>query len=134
MAAVTQWTDELYAEMSSEYVSRINEFPEDERAGVSMEIVNELAKAKGVSPNGFRMKLSKEGVYVKKEAGKVSKPSTAEAKSGGARTSKATAHAELRSAFTDAGLEEDFLDEAIIDKLTGKAAAHLAEAIRKITK
>lgn len=135
MAAVTQWTDELYAEMSSEYVSRINEFPEDERAGVSMEIVNELAKAKGVSPNGFRMKLSKEGVYIKKEAGKASKPSsTAEAKSGGARTSKATAHAELRSAFTDAGLEEDFLDEAIIDKLTGKAAAHLAEAIRKITK
>lgn len=134
MAAVTQWTDELYAEMSSEYVSRINEFPEDERAGVSMEIVNELAKAKGVSPNGFRMKLSKEGVYVKKEAGKASKPSTTEAKSGGARTSKATAHAELRSAFTDAGLEEDFLDEAIIDKLTGKAAAHLAEAIRKITK
>lgn len=135
MAAVTQWTDELYAEMSSEYVSRINEFPEDERAGVSMEIVNELAKAKGVSPNGFRMKLSKEGVYIKKEAGKASKPSsTTEAKSGGARTSKATAHAELRSAFTDAGLEEDFLDEAIIDKLTGKAAAHLAEAIRKITK
>lgn len=134
MATVTQWTPELYAEMASEYTARIEQFPEDERAGVSMEIVNELSKKKGVSPNGFRMKLSKEGIYIKKEAGKKSESTSSEPKAGGARTSKATAHAELRSAFADAGLEDDFLDEAIIEKLTGKAAAHLAEAIRKITK
>lgn len=135
MAAVTQWTDELYAEMSGEYTSRIEQFPEEERPGVSMEIVNELSKKHGVSPNGFRMKLSKEGIYIKKDAGaKKTEAGSSEPKAGGARTSKATAHAELRSAFTDAGLEESFLDDAIIDKLTGKAASHLAEAIRKITK
>lgn len=134
MAAVTQWTPELYAEMASEYTARIEQFPEEERAGISMEIVNELSKEHGVSPNGFRMKLSKEGLYIKKDAAAKKADSSSEPKAGGARTSKATAHAELRSAFADAGLEEDFLDAAIIDKLTGKAAAHLAEAIRKITK
>ena len=133
--AVVQWTEELFEEMSGEYVKRVEAFPEDERAGVSMEIVNELSKEHGVSPNGFRMKLSKAGLYIKKEAGaKTSTSAGSEPKAGGARTSKATAHAELRSAFSDAGLEDGFLDEAIVDKLTGKAAAHLAEAIRKITK
>lgn len=133
--SVTQWTPELFAEMSTEYVAQIEAHPEEERAGVSMEIVKELSEKHGVSPNGFRMKLSKEGLYVKKEAGAASKGTTeSKASTGGARTSKAAAHDELKAAFSDAGLEQEFLDPAIIDKLTGKAAAHLAEAIRKITK
>ena len=101
-----------------------------------MEIVSEIAQENGVTPNGFRMKLTKAGLYIKKAAGSASKSSasTGEKASGGSRTSKAQAHADLRSAFSDAGLAPDFLDDAIIDKLTGKAAAHLAEAIRAITK
>lgn len=136
MTTPTQWTDELFEKMSSEYVARMEQFPEDERPGVSMEIVSEIAQENGVTPNGFRMKLTKAGVYIKKAAGSTSKSSvsTGEKASGGSRTSKAQAHADLRSAFSDAGLAPDFLDDAIIDKLTGKAAAHLAEAIRAITK
>lgn len=136
MTTPTQWTDELFEKMSSEYVARMEQFPEDERPGVSMEIVSEIAQENGVTPNGFRMKLTKAGVYIKKAAGSASKSSTStgEKASGGSRTSKAQAHADLRSAFSDAGLAPDFLDDAIIDKLTGKAAAHLAEAIRAITK
>lgn len=133
--SVTQWTEELFEEMSALYVSQIEAYPEDERPGVSMEIVSAIAEDKGLSPNGFRMKLSKAGLYVKKEAG--AKSGTSEKKEstgGGARTSKAVAHAELKSAFSDAGLDLEFLDADIIDKLTGKAAAHLAEAVRKITK
>ncbi|MFP9035519.1 hypothetical protein, partial [Enterococcus faecalis] len=114
----------------------MEQFPEDERPGVSMEIVSEIAQENGVTPNGFRMKLTKAGLYIKKAAGSTSKSSasTGEKASGGSRTSKAQAHADLRAAFSDAGLAPDFLDDAIIDKLTGKAAAHLAEAIRAITK
>lgn len=136
MATPTQWTDELFEKMSSEYVARMEQFPEDERPGVSMEIVSEIAQENGVTPNGFRMKLTKAGLYIKKAAGSTSKSSasTGEKASGGSRTSKAQAHADLRAAFSDAGLAPDFLDDAIIDKLTGKAAAHLAEAIRAITK
>lgn len=136
MTTPTQWTDELFEKMSSEYVARMEQFPEDERPGVSMEIVSEIAQENGVTPNGFRMKLTKAGMYIKKAAGSASKSSasTGEKTSGGSRTSKAQAHADLRSAFSDAGLAPDFLDDAIIDKLTGKAAAHLAEAIRAITK
>ncbi|QIN93136.1 DNA binding protein [Phage NBSal005] len=136
MTTPTQWTDELFEKMSSEYVARMEQFPEDERPGVSMEIVSEIAQKNGVTPNGFRMKLTKAGLYIKKAAGSTSKSSasTGEKASGGSRTSKAQAHADLRAAFSDAGLAPDFLDDAIIDKLTGKAAAHLAEAIRAITK
>lgn len=136
MTTPTQWTDELFEKMSSEYVARMEQFPEDERPGVSMEIVSEIAQENGVTPNGFRMKLTKAGLYIKKAAGSTSKSSasTGEKASGGSRTSKAQAHADLRAAFSDAGLAPDFLDNAIIDKLTGKAAAHLAEAIRAITK
>ena len=136
MTTPTQWTDELFEKMSSEYVARMEQFPEDERPGVSMEIVSEIAQENGVTPNGFRMKLTKAGLYIKKAAGSTSKSSasTGEKASGGSRTSKAQAHADLRSAFSDAGLAPDFLDDAIIDKLTGKAAAHLAEAIRAIPK
>ena len=136
MTTPTQWTDELFEKMSSEYVARMEQLPEDERPGVSMEIVSEIAQENGVTPNGFRMKLTKAGLYIKKAAGSTSKSSasTGEKASGGSRTSKAQAHADLRSAFSDAGLAPDFLDDAIIDKLTGKAAAHLAEAIRAIPK
>ncbi|QIN92832.1 DNA binding protein [Phage NBSal003] len=136
MTTPTQWTDELFEKMSSEYVARMEQFPEDERPGVSMEIVSEIAQENGVTPNGFRMKLTKAGLYIKKAAGSTPKSSasTGEKASGGSRTSKAQAHADLRAAFSDAGLAPDFLDDAIIDKLTGKAAAHLAEAIRAITK
>lgn len=136
MTTPTQWTDELFEKMSSEYVARMEQFPEDERPGVSMEIVSEIAQENGVTPNGFRMKLTKAGLYIKKAAGSTSKSSasTGEKASAGSRTSKAQAHADLRAAFSDAGLAPDFLDDAIIDKLTGKAAAHLAEAIRAITK
>ncbi|QIO01371.1 putative D3 protein [Salmonella phage STWB21] len=136
MTTPTQWTDELFEKMSSDYVARMEQFPEDERPGVSMEIVSEIAQENGVTPNGFRMKLTKAGLYIKKAAGSASKStaSTGEKASGGSRTSKAQAHADLLSAFSDAGLAPDFLDSAIIDKLTGKAAAHLAEAVRAITK
>lgn len=134
MATPTQWTEELFNELASEYTSKLEAFPEDERPSVSMEIVNEVAKAAGVTPNGLRMKLTSAGLYVRKDTTASKTATKTESKSGGARTSKADAHSALRAAFSDAGLEDSFLDDEIVDKLTGKAALHIAEAVRKITK
>lgn len=130
-----KWTDDLFATMSAEYVKRMDELPDDAtRAAISMEVVSEIAQKAGVTPNGFRMKLTTAGLYIKKEQAKGAKAASGEGKSTGARTTKATAHAEFVSAFVDAGLSQDDIDMAIVEKLTGKAASHIAELIRKITK
>lgn len=127
------WTDELFSEMSAKYVARMNELPEEERANESVEVVAEIAKEHGFTPNSFRMKLLQADLYIKKGPAKSSSESKAKG-TGGARTSKATAHAELVAAFTDGGVATDDIDMAIVEKLTGKAAQHLAELVRKVTK
>lgn len=132
MAEVFKWTDEVYAEMEAEYLARMDSLGEDAPKH-SSEVVAEIAATYGTTANGFRMKLSRAGKYVKKEGATASKSKSSESK-GGARTSKATAHAELKAAFNDAGISEEDIDSEIIDKLTGKAALHLAELIRKVTK
>ncbi|XAG95892.1 hypothetical protein U7154_000125 [Kononvirus KKP3711] len=133
MAEVFKWTDEVFAEMKQEYLSRMEELGADAPKH-SSEVVAEIAQAYGTSSNGFRMKLSKDGCYVKKEqTASTSKAKSGESK-GGSRTSKATAHAELKAALTDGGVTDEDIDAEIIEKLTGKAALHLAELIRKVTK
>lgn len=133
MAEVFKWTDEKFSEMKQEYVARMEELGEDAPKH-SAEVVAEIAAAHGTTPNGFRMKLSKDGSYIKKEAATSSTKAKSGESKGGARTSKATAHAELKAALNDGGVSEDDIDSDIIEKLTGKAALHIAELIRKVTK
>ena len=105
------WTDESKAQAVEMYQEQ-EPTPE-----TSMEIVKEIADELGESPNGVRMILTKAGVYVRKTpAAKSSGGST-----GGGRVSVADAQASLTSALSDAGQE---VDEAIIGKLTGKAAVY----------
>jgi len=105
------WTDESKAQAVEMYQEQ-EPTPE-----TSMEIVKEIADELGESPNGVRMILTKAGVYVRKTpAAKSSGGST-----GGGRVSVADAQASLTSALSDAGQE---VDEAIISKLTGKAAVY----------
>ena len=105
------WTDESKAQAVEMY-QESEPTPE-----TSMEIVKEIADELGESPNGVRMILTKAGVYVRKTpAAKSSGGST-----GGGRVSVADAQASLTSALSDAGQE---VDEAIIGKLTGKAAVY----------
>ena len=114
------WTDESKAEAVELYTDA-NPTPE-----TSMEIVKEIAEQLGESPNGVRMILTKQGVYVKKA------PATGSAKSSGggtARVSKADAAAALTSALTDAGQE---VDADIIDKLTGKASVYFTGIVNNI--
>lgn len=134
MANPFKWTEENYAEMKAEYEARMAELGED-ASKQSAEVVQEIATAHGATTNGLRMKLSKDGVYIKKDPATASTSTKSEgAKSTGGRISKATAHAEFRAACTDAGISDEDIDAEILDKLTGKAAVHLAELIRKATK
>jgi hypothetical protein len=77
------------------------------------------------SPNGLRAILVKAGVYVKKDPSIKADPKTGdkagEKKEGAKRVSKDDQIAALRSAIEAAGKT---VDEDVISKLTGKAAAY----------
>jgi len=113
------WTDEAKAQAVEMYTA---EEPTPEN---SMEVVKMIAEELGESPNGVRMILTKAGVYVKKTpAVKSSSGGT-----GGGRVNVAAAQDELTKAISDMGEEAD---EAIISKLTGKAAMYFATLINKL--
>jgi transposase-like protein len=115
------WTDES-KEQAIEMYQDAEPTPE-----TSMEIVKDIAEELGESPNGVRMILTKAGVYVRKTpAAKSSGGST-----GGGRVSVADAQDKLTSVLSDAGQE---VDEAIISKLTGKAAVYFTNVIESLNK
>ncbi len=127
------WNEENTAEVEAVYTATLDELHEanegTERADHSRAALAAAASAVGTSEASARIKLNKLEVYLK-----VTPPKTAaKAKGEGAtkRVSKADAQAELISAFADAGVTD--LDEEIIGKLTGKAAAHLAEKVRAVS-
>lgn len=114
------WTDEKKQEAIDMYVG---EEPTPEN---SMEIVKDIAEQLEESPNGVRMILTKAGVYVRKTpAARSSGGSTG----GGGRVSVADAQSSLTSALSDAGQE---IDEAIISKLTGKAANYFTTIVNNL--
>ena len=115
------WTDES-KEQAVEMYQDAEPTPE-----TSMEIVKDIAEELGESPNGVRMILTKAGVYVRKTpAAKSSGGST-----GGGRVSVADAQAKLTSVLGDAGQD---IDEAIVSKLTGKAAVYFTTVIESLNK
>ena len=115
------WTDEAKAQAVEMYTA---EEPTPEN---SMEVVKEIAAELGESPNGVRMILTKAGVYVKKTP--ATKSTSSGGGGGGGRVSVADAQQAVKDAISDAGMEAD---DAIISKLTGKAANYFAEIITKL--
>ena len=114
------WTDEAKAQAVEMYTA------EDPTPENSMEIVKEIAAELGESPNGVRMILTRAGVYVKKTP---ATKATSSGGVGGGRVSVADAQQSVIDAISDAGMEAD---QAIISKLTGKAANYFAEIINKL--
>ena len=112
------WTDEKKQEAVDLYTA---EEPTPEN---SMEIVADIAEQVEESPNGVRMILTKAGVYVRKTPAAKSSGG-----SGGGRVSVADAQASLSAALSDAGQE---IDEAIISKLTGKAAVYFTAVVNNL--
>jgi ribosome recycling factor len=113
------WDEDKKAQVIEMYESE-NPTPE-----TSMEIVKQIADEVEESPNGVRMILTKAGVYVKKTPGASSSSSS----SGSSRVSKAAAIEALEKALVDAGQE---VDDAVVSKLTGKAAAYFTSVITSI--
>jgi transposase-like protein len=114
------WTDESKAQAVEMY-QESEPTPE-----TSMEIVKEIADELGESPNGVRMILTKAGVYVRKTP---AAKSSGGSSGGSGRVSVADAQASLTSALSDAGQE---VDEAIISKLTGKAAVYFKGVVEAL--
>jgi len=116
------WTDES-KEQAVEMYQDAEPTPE-----TSMEIVKDIAEELGESPNGVRMILTKAGVYVRKTP---AAKSSGGGSTGGGRVSVADAQAKLTSVLGDAGQD---IDEAIISKLTGKAAVYFTNVVESLNK
>jgi len=114
------WTDEQKADVIQKYKDA-EPTPE-----TSTEIIKELAEELDQSPNGIRMVLIQAGVYVKKDA---AKPSEKKSGEGSKRVSKESQIAALRAAIEEKGAE---VDDEILEKLTGKAAAYLVKVLGSI--
>lgn len=117
------WTDEQ-KEQAIKMYQDAEPTPES-----STEIIKDIAEELEQSPNGVRMILVQAGVYIKKEAGsaeKSTKTSSGEKAEGGKRVSKESQISALRAAIEKAGKE---VDEDILEKLTGKAAAYFVKVL-----
>jgi transposase-like protein len=116
------WTDEDKQKVIAAYKAA------DPTPETSTEIIKDIAEEMDQSPNGIRMILVQAGVYVKKEAasgGATKKEGSAE---GTKRVSKESQIAALKAAIENFGAE---VDEEILDKLTGKAAAYFVKVLSK---
>lgn len=116
---MSEWTDEKRQQAVAMYQER-EPTPDN-----SMDLVKEIAEELDMSPNGVRMILSKEGVYVKK-ANSATSSSEKKTSSGNTRVSKEEAHARLTTAIESGG---GTADSDIVSKLTGKAALYFAEIL-----
>jgi hypothetical protein len=119
------WNDEKKALVISEYKDIMeNQFKEEsERAAHSLEVVKQLALKHGESANGVRMILQKAEVYIKKDPTAAAKSATKSADGAAPkRINKADAIQDLRNAIK--AIDPALVDEDVLDKLTGKAAAY----------
>lgn len=127
------WNDEKKQEVIDKYSEIMeNEYQNDEeRAEHTMEVVSQLASDFDETPNGVRMVLSRAGVYYKKQPAKPAASSGKSGGGGGKRVNKAEAQESLRSLIQ--GIDPELVDEDIITKLTGKAAAYFVGVITTAT-
>jgi len=117
------WTDELKAQAIAAYKAG-NPTPEN-----STELIKGIADEMEQSANGVRMILVQAGVYVKKEATASTggKTTTKDGATKAPRVSKEDQIAELKAAIEEKGAE---VDDDILSKLTGKAAAYFLKVIQ----
>jgi len=115
------WTEEQ-KESAIEAYKAGNPTPE-----TSTELIKQIAEDMEQSANGVRMVLVQAGVYVKKDASAApSKTKTTATGDKAPRVSKDSQIAELRAIIEAKGAE---VDDEILSKLTGKAAAYFAKVM-----
>lgn len=115
------WTDEKREAVIAEYVETMEtQFDTAaERAASTTEVVAQIAEKHGETVNGTRMVLSRAGVYIKKEDTPRASASTG---GGTTRINKADALQSLKT--TIGSIDPALVEDEIIDRLTGKAAAY----------
>lgn len=116
------WTPEL-----KEKVIKLYKDAEPTPAS-STEVIKDIAEQMEQSANGVRQVLVQAGVYVKKEVSteKPTKGTTTEKSDGAKRVSKESQLDALRAAITAKGVT---VDDEIVSKLTGKAAAYFVSVL-----
>lgn len=116
------WTEEQKQEAIQRYTDS------NPTAENSVELVKKIADEMGQPPNGLRMVLSQAGVYIKKDPSTASTAKTKTKAEGDApkRVSKDAQLADLREAIEAKG---GAIDEEILSKLTGKAAAYFTQIL-----
>lgn len=118
------WTEETKQQVIDMY-EKAEPTPE-----TSTEIIKDIAEEMDASPNGVRMILVQAGVYVKKEAGAPAGAKGTKSSGGSGegtkRVSKESQIAALKAAIENIGAT---VDDEILDKLTGKAAAYFAQVL-----
>lgn len=126
------WDDAKKALAVELYKKEMAKLDSDEqKALATTEIVAEIAEELGETVNGTRMILQRAEVYIKKPAGTSSSAKVASAKAEGAkRVSKADAVQDLTNAIS--AIDPELVDEEILSKLTGKAAAYFASILLKV--
>lgn len=114
----TAWTDELRQEIIEEYQK------EEPTPETTMDIVADIASNHSLTVNGVRMVLSRAEVYITKgkteSASKEDKPK---------KKPKQESLDDLTALLTKHGVEPD---DAVISKLTGKAAEYFIGAFTTI--
>ena len=118
---MSTWTPELKEKVKEMYLEG-NPTPEN-----STELCKQIADEIDQSPNGVRLVLSQLGVYVKKDATSSAGKTTAKKEGEGTkRVSKDSQIEELKAVITARGAE---IDDDILGKLTGKAAAYFVKVL-----
>jgi H2-forming N5,N10-methylenetetrahydromethanopterin dehydrogenase-like enzyme len=127
---MSTWTPELKQSVIDKYTEA------EPTAENTIEIIQQIAEELKQSVNGIRMILIQAGVYVKKDAAttKADAAGTATKKTkteggestGTKRVSKESQIEALKKVIEDAGKD---VDEDILSKLTGKAAAYFTGII-----
>jgi hypothetical protein len=127
------WTEEKKAEVIAEYTKIMTEqySSDEERGQFSVEVVAQLAQKHGEAVNGVRMILCKANAYFKKTAATTSSAAAKTASGEPAkRISKVDAMSDLKNAIS--AIDPDLVDEEILSKLTGKAAAYFTTILLKV--
>ena len=119
---MSEWTPELKAKVIAKYKEG-EPTPEN-----STDLIKEIADELDLSPNGVRMVLVQSGDYVKKTPTAGGSSGGGKETTGTKRVSKDSQLASLRNAITALGAE---VDEDILGKLTGKAAAYFTSVLTK---
>ena len=114
------WTDEKKAQALKMYADG------KPTATNSVDLVNSISEELEESPNGVRQVLIQAKVYVKKDAATAADTSKAKATEGTKRVSKESQLEALKAAIEARGGE---IDDDILSKLTGKAAAYFTAVL-----